>query len=172
ETDAQLLVLAINEALNSEAMDTENPRLTRQGNAKAVQQLVKDMKAGKIGALLIAGVNPAYSLPNAKEFVEGLKKVDCSVAFARKEHETAKICKYIATTPHFLESWGDVQFNKKEYSLVQPTIRTLFNTRQFEESLLKWAENDTKFYDYLRQNWEDTILNGSSWKEALHDGVF
>lgn len=172
ETDAQLLVLAINEALNSKVMDTDNPRLIRQGNAKAVQKLVEDMNAGKIGALLISGVNPVYSLPNGKEFAEGLKKVDCTIAFAKKEHETAKNCKYVATTPHFLESWGDVRFNKTEYSLMQPTIQTLFNTRQFQESLLAWMDKDTKYYDYLRKNWEDSILDGNSWNKALHDGLY
>src|SRR5699024_4136169 len=96
EADAQLLVLAINEALSSKVMDVENPRLTRQGNTKAVNQLSKDMNAGKIGALLIVGVNPAYSLPNGEEFTTGLKKVDCSISFSRKEDETAKNCKYIA----------------------------------------------------------------------------
>ncbi len=173
DTNAQLLVLGINEALNSKVMDTDNPRLTRQGNAKAVQQLIKDMNAGKIGALLIAGVNPSYSLPNADEFTKGLEKVDCTVAFARKEHETAKNCKYIATTPHFLESWGDVRFTKTHYSLMQPTIRTLFNTRQFQDTLLAWmGKKDMKFYDYLRKNWEDNILKGGKWNEVLRNGIF
>ncbi len=172
EAEAQLLVLAINEALNSQVMDVENPRLIRQGNNQAVAQLVKDMNAGKIGALLIAGVNPAYSLPNAKEFVEGLKKVSCSVAFSMKEDETAKLCKYVATTPHYLESWGDVRFNKAHYALMQPTIQTLFDTRQFQESLLVWAGEKGKYYDYLRKNWKDTVLNGSSWNETLRNGVF
>src|SRR5699024_2641217 len=113
-----------------------------------------------------------YSLPNGDEFTKGLKKVDCSISFSRKNDETAKNCKYVATTPHFLESWGDVRFSKTEYSTVQPTIGTLFNTRQFQESLLKWTGNDTKFYDYLRQNWEDNILKGASWNATIRDGIF
>lgn len=172
ETDAQLLVLEINEKLNSEIMDTDTPRLIRQGDNRAVQQLTQDMKSGKIGVLLIAGVNPAYSLPNADEFIEGLEEVDSTVSFTMKEDETAKNCKYIATTPHYLESWGDVRFNKKEYSLMQPTIQTLFNTRQLQESLLHWIEEDKDYYDYLRENWEDTILDGSDWNQALHNGVY
>ncbi|HET8809087.1 MAG TPA: TAT-variant-translocated molybdopterin oxidoreductase, partial [Flavobacteriaceae bacterium] len=99
ETDAQLLVLAINEALGSKVMDTKEYRTVRQGNSAEVAKLIKDMNSGKIGALLIAGVNPAYSLPNSSEFKEGLKKVKLSVAFSMKEDETAKLCKYIAATP-------------------------------------------------------------------------
>ncbi len=171
-TDAQVLVLAINEALNSRIIDVDNPRLTRQGNNDAVNKLVKDMNAGKIGAVLIAGVNPAYSLPNADAFAAGLKKVALSVSFAMKADDTASLCKYVATTSHFLENWGDVRFSKNAYSLMQPTIQTLFNTRQFQQSLLAWLDKDVKYYDYLRQNWENSILGGTSWNTALHDGVF
>lgn len=172
ETEAQLLAFGINEALNSKIFISSKPRLIREGNNEQVLQLVKDMNADKIGALLIAGVNPAYSLPNAQEFIDGLEKVDLSIAFSMKADETAGKCKYIATTPHYLESWGDVRFTDTDYSLVQPTIQTLFNTRQLQESLLKWAGNDEEFYDYLKENWNDNILNGTSWNSALHDGSF
>ena len=171
DTDAQHMVLAINERLGSEVLDKENPRLTRQGNTKEVLQLVEDMKAGKVGALLIAGINPAYSLPNAAEFVDALKNVDFKLAFTMKKDETATLCDYIATTSHNLENWGDVQFTRKNFSLMQPTIRPLFDTRQIQECLLKWTENDMSYHDYIKQTWNDT-LSGASWNEALHDGVF
>ncbi|MFZ0490553.1 MAG: TAT-variant-translocated molybdopterin oxidoreductase [Salegentibacter sp.] len=171
DADAQLLVLAINEALSSKVMNVEEPRLTRQGDAQAVKQLVKDMNSGSVGALLVAGVNPAYSLPNADEFVEGLKKVDLTLAFTMKEDETAKLCKYIAATPHYLESWGDVQFTPKKFGLMQPTIRPLFSTRQFQETLLTWNGNDKNYYEYLKDTWNSS-LTGGSWNDALHDGVF
>jgi len=167
DVDAQNLVLSINEALGSKVMDFANPRMTRQGNNKAVQQLVADMKSGKVGAILVAGVNPAYSLPNADEFVEAMKKVDFSLAFSMKEDETAKLCKYLAATPHYLEAWGDVQFTKEDFALVQPTIRPLFDTRQIQDSLLKWAGNDTSYYNFLKETWSSI-----TWNDALHDGVF
>ena len=171
EADAQLLALEINETLGSRIIDTDNPRLTRQGNAKEVQKLVEDMNSGSVGALLVAGVNPAYSLPNSLEFVEGLKKVDVSLAFSLKEDETAKLCKYIAATPHYLESWGDVQFTPGKFSLIQPTIRPLFDTLQFQECLLGWTGNDKSYFEYLKDTWSGQ-LSGSKWNEALHDGVF
>ncbi len=51
---AHQLTLEINEALNSIISDTVVPILTRQGNRKTVDQLVKDMSAGKVGAIFIA----------------------------------------------------------------------------------------------------------------------
>jgi molybdopterin-containing oxidoreductase family iron-sulfur binding subunit len=131
--DAQLLVLGINIALKSEAFNPSDAKLIRKGDAKAVNQLVAEMNAGKVHTLIMNGVNPVYSLPNSKEFVAGLGKVKMSVAFSTKEDETAKKSKIAAAASHFLESWGDVTITRSNYSLVQPTIRPLFNTKQFQE---------------------------------------
>ncbi|WP_290493277.1 4Fe-4S dicluster domain-containing protein, partial [Leeuwenhoekiella sp. UBA4164] len=171
DVDAQSLVLAINEALGSRVMDRNNPKLIRKGNAKQVAQLVKDMNSGSVGALLTVGVNPAFSLPNAEAFKEGMKKVEVSVAFSMKKDETAKLSKYIAATPHYLESWGDVQLTKKNFSLMQPTIRPLFDTRQFQDTLLKWTGSEMNYRDYIKETWASN-LSGRGWNQALHDGVF
>lgn len=172
DENAQAVVLEINEMLKSAAMDVAAPRLIRQGDAKAVNGLVADMKAGKVGALIMAGVNPMYSLPNSADFAEGLQSVDLSVAFSMKEDETSTQTEYIAAAPHYLESWGDVEFKKGNFALMQPTIRPLFDTRQFQDALLKWMGSNQTYYDYIKETWETTILNGSSWNKALHDGVF
>ncbi|UNY99270.1 TAT-variant-translocated molybdopterin oxidoreductase [Zhouia spongiae] len=172
DENAQGLVLDINEMLSSRAFDKDAPKLVRQGNAKKMASLVADMNSGKVGALIMSGVNPVYTLPNASEFVEGLKNVDLSVAFSMKEDETSALATYIAAAPHYLESWGDVEIKKGYCSLMQPTIRPLFNTRQFQDSLLKWTGSDVSYYDYIKTNWEASVLNGSSWNKALHDGFF
>ncbi len=170
DEDAQLLVLAINKEISSKAFNEATPRKIRQGNAKAVAQLINDMNADRVGALLIAGVNPIYTLPNASEFKTGLEKVAVSVAFSMHNDETASACTYIATTPHYLEAWGDVELKKGSYSLTQPTIRPLFDTRQFQETILKWVGNGSSYSDYIKSAWTG-ILGSSSWNQALHDGV-
>ncbi|MFL1894111.1 TAT-variant-translocated molybdopterin oxidoreductase [Aquimarina sp. 2-A2] len=170
DVDAQMVVLAINKALNTKAFNEDTPRKIRQGSTKTVAQLVADMNAGKIGGILIAGVNPMYSLYNAKEFKAGLEKVDVSVAFTMHDDETASLCNYIATTPHYLESWGDVELKKGSYSLTQPTIRPLFDTRQFQSTLLKWLGNTMEYNDYIENTWTG-VLGNTPWNQALHDGV-
>ncbi|WP_242202892.1 TAT-variant-translocated molybdopterin oxidoreductase [Aestuariivivens insulae] len=172
DVNAQTVVFEINEALASKAFDPKTPVKTRQGNDKAVAQLVADMKAGKIGAIIMSGVNPVYTLPNAADFVEGLKQTKLSVAFSMKEDETASEVQYIAAAPHYLESWGDVELKKGHYALTQPTIRPLFDTRQFQETLLKWTGNDSSYHDYIKEAWGATILGGSSFNQALHDGIY
>jgi len=113
-----------------------------------------------------------YSLPNSAEFVEGLKKVKLSVAFSMQDNETANAVQYALATPHYLEAWGDVLIKKGQFSLMQPTIKPLFNTRQFQDALLTWTGSTTTYYDFLKESWNADVLNGTSWNQALHDGVF
>ncbi|WP_445455798.1 TAT-variant-translocated molybdopterin oxidoreductase [Flavobacterium sp. HNIBRBA15423] len=169
DMNAQLLVLAINNAILSEAFNPNNAKLTRKGNAKEVTQLVADMKAGKIHTLIMSGVNPVYTLPNSKDFAEALKKVKLSVAFSMKEDETASIVTIAAAAPHYLESWADVAIERGHYSVTQPTIRPLFDTKQFQEGLLTWTENSASYHDYLK-GFATTSIVGKSWNQMVHDG--
>jgi len=169
DVDAQLLTLAINNQLSSEAFNTTNAILTRKGNAKDVSQLVSDLKAGKVHTILMSGVNPVYTLPNSKDFVEGLKKTKLSVAFSMKEDETALVSNIAAPVPHYLESWGDVTLTRGNYSIQQPTINPLFDTKQFQEVLLSLTDNTSSYHDYLKTS-ASVGLNGKSWNQTVHDG--
>ena len=172
DVNAQAVVLAINEMLGSAAFDATAPKYIRQGNDKAVNALLADMNSGKVGALIMDGVNPMYSLPNAADFADGVKNVDLSVLFSANYNETAETVQYTGAANHYLESWGDVQIKKGHYSLIQPTIRELFDTRQLQTSMLKWMGSDRSYYDYVKETWTTAILNGSDWNKALQDGVF
>jgi molybdopterin-containing oxidoreductase family iron-sulfur binding subunit len=172
DVNAQNLVLAINEKLNSKAFDTARPIQTRLGNDKAVAKLVSDMNAGTVGALIMAGVNPAYTLPNATAFVEGLKQTELSVAFSMKKDETASVSQYVAAAPHYLESWGDLETIKGHYGLMQPTIRPLFDTKQFQEVLLELIGTSGSYHDFVKSYWKRNILDGATWNDALHDGIY
>ncbi|WP_088324018.1 TAT-variant-translocated molybdopterin oxidoreductase [Polaribacter tangerinus] len=172
DVNAQLISLAINKALNSEILDTKNTLNIRQGNFAAVQQLVSDMKAGKIGGVLTHNIDPIYSLPNGNDFSEGLKKVDLKVAFSVENNETVNAMQFALPTSHFLESWGDTHFKEGSFGLIQPTIQPLFNTRQLQDNLLKWSGSSVSYYDFLKEFWSKNILDGSSWNKALHNGFY
>jgi MoCo/4Fe-4S cofactor protein with predicted Tat translocation signal len=89
DKNAQLLVLAINQALSSEAFSTVGTRQIRKGSDAIVSQLITDMNAGSVHTLIMSGVNPVYTLADSTAFVSGLKKVKKSVAFSLKEYEKA-----------------------------------------------------------------------------------
>ncbi|MDC1492856.1 TAT-variant-translocated molybdopterin oxidoreductase [Flavobacteriaceae bacterium] len=172
DVEYQSLVLDINQRLNSNAFQPEKTILTRQGNDNEVEGLINDMNNSKVGAIIMAGVNPVYTLPNSNSFIEGLKKTEMSVLFSMKNDETALYVNYLAATPHYLESWGDTEMTKGEFSITQPTIRPIFDTKQFQEVLLSWNNDSISYHDYLKSNWQKNILKNKTWNQALHDGVF
>lgn len=171
DVDAQKLVFAINTALQSEAFLPGAPKFVRKGNDTEVAQLVQDLKAGKVHTLIMSGVNPVYTLANGADFAEGLTKTKLSVTFSLKEDETAIHSKIAAASPHYLESWGDVAMAKGHYSVTQPTIRPLFDTKQFQEALLAWTGNDSSYYDYVKATGL-AIVSGTSWNQLVHDGFY
>jgi MoCo/4Fe-4S cofactor protein with predicted Tat translocation signal len=171
DKNAQLLVLAINQVLASEAFSTSGTRQIRKGSNEKVAQLVKEMNAGSIHTLIMSGVNPVYTLADSKSFVEGLKKVKTSVSLSLKEDETASLSSIAAPVPHYLEAWGDLTLTKGTYSITQPTIRPLFNTKQFQDILLSINGIPGTYYDYLK-GFSGSIISGSSWNKVLHDGVY
>ncbi len=170
---AQILTNSINDLVKSKCKSTSKVSLVRQGNNKKVKDLINKIYNQEISGLIISGVNPAYSLPNSKQFSESLEKLDFSVNISMKMDETSSKCQYVAASSHYLESWADFEFVNGEYSICQPTIKTLFDTRQFEECLLKWSNSSESIYDKLKENWTTNILNSNdSWNKAIHDGVY
>ena len=168
----QSLVLEINEKIKSKSFLPHQIIFKRNGKDEDVNSLIKTMSRGNVGAIIMSGVNPGYTLSSSKEFLDALQKVDLSICFSTKSDETASKTNYVAASNHYLESWGDYELTHNEYSLTQPVIKTLFDTKQFEELLLKWTDNKSNLHDYIKSNWVQNILNSASWKTALHDGIF
>ncbi len=149
-----------------------------QGDDAAMEQLVKDMNAGKVGALLVYGLNPAYSHPDAEGFRNGLAKVDLSVSLSAYADETGSLCHWVCPDHHYLESWNDLLPKAGHYAVVQPTINPLYKTRQWQESLMAWSGTSGSYYDLIRRNWEEhmnTYSEGMTftdmWNTAVHNGV-
>ncbi len=172
EEGVQVLVNSINNMLGNygNTIDIRNASPFFQGNDAAMAQLVKDLNAGSVGAILIAGANPAYTLPNAEEFKAGLKKAAFSVSFSGYADETASLCTWIAPDHHWLESWGDHSPKAGTFALTQPTIRPLFDTRQWGHSLLKWSGVEGDWHGFVQGVFKTTT--GASWDQSLHDGVY
>ena len=171
DTEAQLLSLIINERLGSIVMDTTKPRLIRKGSSAKVLKAVNDIKSGAISGLISVNVDPVYSLPNGEVFAEDIKKLELSVAFTLREDATASHSQFVGATPHYLESWGDTQIKKGSIALTQPTIQPLFNTRQFQDTLLVWLGIEKNYYEYIKEALQPA-LGATTWNQALHDGYF
>ncbi|MEZ4798779.1 MAG: hypothetical protein R2809_03175 [Flavobacteriales bacterium] len=179
DPNVQMIVNGINQALNNygSTIDINNPINLFRGNDAEMASLVEEMNAGKVDALIVYGTNPSYSWYDADKFNAGLAKVKASVCFNGYADETASRCTYMAPDHHYLESWNDLSMMNGRVDLVQPTISPLYSTRYAQETLLRWADNDAAYYDYIR-----TTHNGSytsaqmksdnTWNMAVHNGTF
>ncbi len=176
----QVLVNSINHMLGNygTTIDLDDHTFFKQGDDAAMAQLVKDLNAGTVGALLMHGVNPAYALPNAEEFKAGLART-FSVSFSSHADETASLCDWIAPDHHYLESWNDHRPKPSQYALAQPAISPLFDTRQWQQSLLRWSGSYSSWYAFLRKHWETDIAPqaglaaafADTWNTAVQSGV-
>jgi MoCo/4Fe-4S cofactor protein with predicted Tat translocation signal len=176
DVSTQILVNAINAAIGSygTTIDLDNPCYLYAGNDAEFSGLVAEMNRGEVGAVLFLNSNPVYDAANAKAFTDALAKVPAKISFSDRADETATACDAIAINHNYLESWGDANAYEGYYSIVQPTINPVFNSRQAEESLLTWADAPVKdYYQFVRSNWEAKMLPavGLKWEEVLEKGV-
>lgn len=175
----QVLVNAINNLLGNygTTISTNNELNLSKAFDRDIQNLMAEMNAGEIGLLIVAGVNPAYSLHNAEAFREAMSNVSNRVACSLYMDETASLCNLICPDNHYLESWNDYRIKSNYVGLAQPTISKLYETRQFAESMLKWSGSDQDYHGFMQSTWSG-MLSGiaegltfsDDWNRAIHDG--
>ncbi|MCA0426845.1 MAG: TAT-variant-translocated molybdopterin oxidoreductase [Bacteroidetes bacterium] len=174
--DHQLLVAAINSMLGNvgSTYDLDNYSNQHYSNDAAFDTFANELASGAVDAVIFWGTNPVYSYYNSAKLAEGIRKAKLSVSTNLLLDETSELCKYNAPAGHFLESWNDSEPKAGYFALTQPTISPVFNTRQAEESLLRWADNTSNYYDFIRETWKG-MAGGSSeeaWVKSLHDGFY
>jgi len=179
DVSEQLIVNGINEMLGNygQTIGTDRPSFQKQGNDAEMKAFIDALGTGGV---IFYNCNPVYDHPMGGKIAEGVAKAKLSISTADRADETASLCTYVCPDTHFLESWGDAEPKKGHFSICQPTINKIFNTRQVEESLLTWAGNTTSMYDYLKSHWNEVIFPsqtkeadfGKFWQTVLHDGVY
>ncbi|YCJ91763.1 MAG: 4Fe-4S dicluster domain-containing protein [Candidatus Karelsulcia muelleri] len=187
------MALLINKKIKSNALKKNKFILLKESNDKIFFKFIEELSNNKIGALLVFNTNPIYSFYDEK-IKSYLRKIPLTISFAMKEDETSDYMEIWAPIHHWLESWGDYKPLTGMYCLRQPTIRKIFNTRQFEDSLLKWIKKNPnhfkiknlffnnfkkkkkiKYSDYLKIFFEKKIMKKSdlnSFNKALFHGSF
>ena len=106
------------------------------GRTHQVLALADAMRSGQVGVLLVHDVNPSYTLPPAAGFADALGQVPCVVSFASAADETSVRAHLVLPDHSPLESWGDAEPRPGVRSLLQPTLRPLFDTRSLVDTLL------------------------------------
>jgi molybdopterin-containing oxidoreductase family iron-sulfur binding subunit len=168
----QTLVTAINQALgNAGTTIGAASSNVRQGDDARMAALVNEMNNGSVGAVIFYNANPVFNHPLGGKVKSGIAKVPLTISLNDRLDETGSLCQYAAPDSHWLESWNDFEPKAGFLSLSQPVITPLFTTRQAQESLLKWAGNNTTYYKYLRANWRGITPTDAAWDKVVHDGV-
>ena len=173
DVNIQVIVNAINNAIGAygTTIDWSRADNSRKGTDKEFADLLTQMEAGQVGALLIYEANPAYDYFDAARFSKALKNVKTTVSFGYRMDETTQQCKYIIPSHHYLESWGDAEPKAGIYSFIQPTIFPLFKTRDFQTSLLKWFGNAQDYEAYTRNFWLQKAGSEVAYHKALENGI-
>ncbi len=173
----QGIVNAINQALGAlgTTVEIHAKASLHQGDDAAFAQLVEDMQGGRVSALIVDGINPAYHGADAEGFKAGLEKVAFSVSTALYADETASRCKAIAPNHHWLESWNDLQIDPSRIDIAQPTIKPLYDTRHVTESLVAWAGQSVDAYTFIRQTHSaaytaEAMYTDQNWNTGVHNG--
>ncbi|MCF8237666.1 MAG: TAT-variant-translocated molybdopterin oxidoreductase [Saprospiraceae bacterium] len=184
----QVLVAKINALLGNDGTTvTQNDNsFQRQGSDKNLTGLINEMNSGAVGTLIVLDGNPAFDHAQSEAFRKAMAKVGTRIACAGTLEETGALSTHVAPTTHLLESWGDAYPKKGQFYLIQPTIAPLFPVRQWELSLLVWAESaeldntsDQPYYEFVKKNWERSVYPSQSggksfnsfWESSLHDGM-
>lgn len=182
DVNIQILINGINQLLGNygETIRLDTALKTKQGVDQKCDSLLADLKTGSVKALLVWNANPVYDHPKGKEFAEAIKKTGLSISFSERPDETTALCQYVLPESNLLESWNDLEPKAGIYSLSQPVIAPIFNSRQAQATLLKWTGADINYRDYIKNFWKETQFPKQKnttdfrqfWNTSLQNGVF
>ena len=180
DANVQIVVNAINEALESygSTISFTSTYNTKTGSDKSAVELAEKLASGDVKAVIFYDCNPLHTHPMAAKLADGIKKAALSVSFNERMDETSEECQYVCPDDNWLESWNDISPKTGVYHICQPTITKLFDTRQAQDTLLKWAGSKENYYDFIRSHWEKNVYpkqskyNGFNalWDVTVHDG--
>ncbi len=183
DVHTQLIVNAINQLLGNYGNTVLTGRTlnTHQGIDADFETFISELKNKTVAGVLCWGVNPVYNHPKGSELKDLIAGAELSLSFSDRKDETTAACHWVCPEPHYLESWNDAEPKSGMFSLAQPTISKLFDSRQVQESLLKWAGEETpNYYEFVKKHWSEELskLQDTNtdarifWNDTLQKGVF
>ncbi|MGA7720697.1 MAG: 4Fe-4S dicluster domain-containing protein [Ignavibacteriaceae bacterium] len=146
--------------------------------------LLNEINNGNVDVVIHYDSNPAYHLPDDLNYAESLEKVPLVVSLTGSQNDSSVLGHFTLPINHDFEAWGDAKTRTGFYSLQQPVIDPIFDTRQKEAVVLTWINGESSYnsqlyYNYVVDNWKQNIypsiktkLNFTElWNAGLHDGV-
>ena len=128
--ETHALAHAMNEALGARGQTLEliAPLVqTASLQPQSLDELVDEMRAGQVNALVIIDSNPAYATPRTLGFVDALKRVDFSLTLSPTPNETSNETVWAVPMAHAWESWGDARAYDGVATILQPQALPLYD---------------------------------------------
>lgn len=166
---------AINEHLGNfgTTVSHTNPVRPMPVNFEAdFQDLVTELKGNAVQTLIILGGNPVYTAPGDANFGQLVEQVPYSVYLGTHMDETAAKTKWQLPVSHFLEAWGDGVAFDGTYSIVQPLIEPIYDTRSAVEFLDMLTGGAGQGEEVTKKVFSAKFGSAeSTWTDALATGV-
>jgi len=137
----QLTCNRLNQALGNygTTIDLDRRSLQCEGDDRATEELLEELERGEVGALIIAGVNPVYDLPEGARLAEAMGNAPLVVYCGERPNETSKHASHVAPSLNELESWDVLEPVGGLLATRQPLIRPLRDARSLRASLDRWS---------------------------------
>jgi anaerobic selenocysteine-containing dehydrogenase/Fe-S-cluster-containing dehydrogenase component len=167
---------------------TVNFNIQKKGtsNPKALETLINELNKQNVNILFIHGTNPSFNFPSGFGFSFAAKKASLLISLSTHLDETAYLADYILPTSTSLEGFGDAMPRDGVYSLIQPAMLPLFNSKDLGDILLQVAylggyqkprlaaEKNIEiktFKDLIKLNWEE-LYRQKGWSNLLESDSY
>jgi MoCo/4Fe-4S cofactor protein with predicted Tat translocation signal len=186
--DVHIAVNKLNETLTNSSIyrtDSSKVYISHLSSKDEWENLINNINSGNVAAVIHFDSNPVYHLPGDFGYSNAIKKVSNVISLVESENESSAVGNFVLPINNALEAWGDFKTRTGFYSMRQPVISSLYNSRQKEAALLFWTKDSKEqfsenlFHDYMMNHWENDIYPSLNteldfkrfWLSALHDGV-
>ncbi|MCW5937356.1 MAG: 4Fe-4S dicluster domain-containing protein [Fimbriimonadaceae bacterium] len=182
-THCSAAVHAVVNAINSHlgnigtTLEPKTPVMAKPtSNMADIRDLATKLSSGQIKFLLVLEGNPVYDAPADLNFKELLGKAKLTAHLSLYDNETSAACRWQLPCSHFLEAWGDGVAFDHTYSVGQPLIMPLYDSRSPVELLAALLGRVQDGLAMVRQTWTERSgaaadTREDAWAELLAIGA-
>ena len=141
--------------------------------AGTLGELVSDIDAERVTALIVVSGNPAYAAPGELNLGDAIKRVRSSLHVGLHRDETAALCEWQLPLAHALESWSDARAVDGTATILQPVISPFHDVMTMHQIFaMLLGEINPAADAAVRETWRASFGDAfdTRWKQALHDG--
>ncbi len=173
----QLIVASINHILDSygSTIDPVRNVNARQGDDARFLDYLNN-RFNEIDGIIVHGVDIVNWFAFHPYIERLFKDSEFSLFIGEKQNLTSKLCSFVCPDSHVYESWNDAEVVSGYNGIAQPLVNPLFDTRQWQQSLLVWMGQEVLYPDYIKNHWthffqKEKITDfESAWEQCLQKG--